>query len=355
MHEERFFELLHQFLSKNLSIEDQKELETMTKVNPKYRKIFEEIAQPKQQEIVNARIDAQIDAVFSKKAVDTAILPVRSKKSDFIKRILPYAAVLLLGLFMLPVIWKKMSNVELNEALVHCVETKKGERKNITLPDGSSIWLNNASSITYNNGFGKENRDLMLVGEAYFDVASNKELPMLITANELLIKVVGTSFNVRSYPDEEIAETYLVEGNIQLYIQKDQPHAQFLQLKPGEKIKIDQHVKPLDALQPSNNTASNKALTVSRSMIVLNPLKTSATEIAWKENIMAFDSEPFEVVASKLEKWYDVQITITNEDLKKMEISGKFKESQIEEALEVIKLTGIDFNYKRVNNQIDIY
>src|SRR4030095_9403678 len=131
---------------------------------------------------------------------------------------------------------EKTPEVVASEAM-SSVATKNGNRTKIVLPDGSQVWLNAGSNLDYNNlNFNKDVREVSLNGEAYFDVAKNAGKPFIIHTKKMDIKVLGTTFNVRSYSDEKITEAALIKGSIEVTL-KDRKDQKII-LKPNEKIII---------------------------------------------------------------------------------------------------------------------
>lgn len=351
---ERFFELIHLYLSNEITDDEQIKLDEAIQKDEKLALLFQQLTKSKALHLSSSIIEEKFITIVND-------LPVKNTIKSVIARnllrlsFLQYAAAILIAIISISLLWTNYRDSSYEQKYSNTASTNYGEQKKVTLPDGTNIWLNNKSSITYKENFGKDNRDIVLEGEAYFDVASNKEVPMFIHTKDITVKVIGTSFNIRSYIDEPLTETSLVEGKIELFIRKEDEEVTVLHVVPGEKIKIHYHPEPTVGEMRAKKDLVVKDFVISRSVFLKDSSITTPTEIAWRENTLAFDSEPFENVASKLEKWYNVHIDINKEALKHLEISGNIKEGRIEDALEIIKLTGIDFNYKRVNNHITIY
>lgn len=108
------------------------------------------------------------------------------------------------------------------------------KQSQITLPDGTKVWVNSDTKIRYSNRFNDKERNLLLEGEAYFEVAHQKQVPFKVFANGAEIKVLGTKFNVKSYPGEESVETVLVEGKVELS-RADAKQSGSVEMKPGDK------------------------------------------------------------------------------------------------------------------------
>jgi len=186
----------------------------------------------------------------------------------------------------------------------------RGEKSQLLLPDGSKVWVNSESDISYPSNFMDGNREVKLIGEAYFEVAKFESKPFTVKTNDYNIQVLGTKFNVMTYADFHRSETSLIEGKIE--IQKGE---QTISVLPGETITY------------TDNQFSIKELNVSHTT-------------RWKDNIFDFDRITFKELTTKLERWYDVDIEIKNPELNKIVYSGAFKnEETIWQVLNTIQLT----------------
>ena len=137
--------------------------------------------------------------------------------------------------------------VEVPEAYT-TVTADKGQVSKVQLPDGTKVWINSGSEISYNNFFASSHRNLKIKGEAYFDVAKNENIPMIIGCGEVNIKVTGTSFNVNSYSWKENIEVVLEEGSVELIGIAD--NRALYKLNPGNRLlfnKQDDKIKVLEA------------------------------------------------------------------------------------------------------------
>jgi len=225
------------------------------------------------------------------------------------------------------------------------VSTKNGSRTRIQLPDGSSVWLNSSSKLVYDNeNFGVGNREVSLTGEAYFDVVKNPSKPFIIHTTKMDIKVLGTAFNVKCYPGEKNTETSLIRGSIEVTL-KDRPEK--IIMKPNEKLILSTD----DIRQTKANTAQAKQAAVKAipiielSHLTIFPKDSSIVETGWVENRLVFSEETFIDLAKKMERWYGINIVITNEKLKKELLTGIFEKETIYEALKALQFT-TPFTYK---------
>ncbi|HEY8388797.1 MAG TPA: FecR domain-containing protein [Parasegetibacter sp.] len=217
--------------------------------------------------------------------------------------------------------------------------TKAGEKKSFQLPDGTNVYLNAGSSIKLIDGFNKSHREMHLVGEAYFDVVHNPQLPFIIHTIEMDVKVLGTAFNVRAYPDDDICETSLVRGSVEVLLKGMQPRT--LILKPTEKVVVD---KQLNKLQSSNVNTKRREETVRTNDFVIStlthiPQDNSVVELSWIDNRLTFSDERFEDIARKLERWYDISIQFKSEEIKEYRFTGTFDKETIQRVLEAMQLS----------------
>ena len=228
------------------------------------------------------------------------------------------------------------------------VSAAKGNRVTDTLPDGTIVWLNGNSHIEYNENFGKEKREITLYGEAFFDVAHNADVPLIVHAKTVNITVKGTAFNVKAYPEDSKVEASLIRGSIELTVKKS-PGKRIL-LHPSEKITIitDGTVGVgHDKKENSNNIPYHIAELKAESQSNLIP------EISWMQNKLVFDSERFEDIISKMEKWYDITINADNKELLEQRFSAVFEKESISEALTALQYT-YHFNFEIKDKQVFI-
>jgi ferric-dicitrate binding protein FerR (iron transport regulator) len=197
------------------------------------------------------------------------------------------------------------------------VEAPLGSRTKTYLPDGTLVWLNAGSKITYSQGFGVSDRKVKLSGEGYFEVVRNEELPFGVKTDELLVDVLGTKFNFRNYPDDKEASVGLLEGKV----------LASNNLKKGEQAE----------LLPNQQVFLNKE---SGDMRIA---KASALHTAeWTGGYLFFDEVLLPDIAKELERSYNVSITITHPDLEQLRFYGSFvrKEMSINEVLDMLASTG---------------
>lgn len=237
-------------------------------------------------------------------------------------------------------------------AVQNLVSTINGSKTKIQLPDGSQVWLNSGSKISYGNDFTGTERSVTLKGEAFFDVVKDPSRPFIIHTDAVDIKVLGTAFNVRSYPDEKVTETSLIRGSVEITLHKN-PGKKIV-LKPSEKLIVKN-----DSITMTNST-TGATIDKSQPIMVLTQVHyvdqakdSAAMETLWTRNKLVFDGETLEQVALKLERWFGVKVTIKSDHLKKTQYHAVFEEENLAEVLYALHMTG-NFNYTIRKNEVII-
>ncbi|TKG95480.1 FecR family protein [Puteibacter caeruleilacunae] len=188
----------------------------------------------------------------------------------------------------------------------------RGQVSSLTLYDGTKVWLNSESSIKYPSTFNQDNREITLVGEGLFEVTKNKEIPFVVNAGGSKIKVHGTTFDVKAYRNEDIVQTVLLEGKVEV-INDDES----VFMSPGERVQVNQQ----------NGRITKDKVDV-------------ASYTAWKGGKVYFNKEKLKDLVVRLERWYDVRFEFTDESLKELSFSGVItRNKSLDYNLYIIKLT----------------
>lgn len=228
------------------------------------------------------------------------------------------------------------------------ISTRLGSKSQVKLPDGSIVWLNSGSKLVYPKEFGKTMREVSLTGEGYFDVVKNKDVPFIINTKSIRIKVLGTIFNVKAYPEDKQTETSLIKGRIEVTI-KNRPDDKII-LSPNEKLIVENAIVEI---------AKKQKLTEVLPAVSINKLKfitpdSTVAENQWVENKLVFRDETFEELALMMERWYNVKIEIQTASLKSTRMNGNFEKETVDQAIEALKLI-IPFKTIQKGNTIIIY
>lgn len=211
------------------------------------------------------------------------------------------------------------------------VMTRPGSRTRLVLPDGTTVLLNASSKLTYENDFREKERRVYLDGEAFFDVAKDESRPFIINTPAMSVKVLGTSFNVRSYTGDGKAEAVLIRGKIEVQV-KNRPQERYL-LSSYEKLSL---TEPPALKKPGREITAPKALTISS--VNFWGQDSTVAETAWIDNRLIFSGETLADLAVRMERWFDVRITVTGTRLQQFRMTGSFRNETLEEALKAISL-----------------
>jgi len=241
----------------------------------------------------------------------------------------------------------------ISSSSISTVTTRAGSRMQLKLPDGSKVFINSSSNLSYDKDFGKKLREVTLEGEAYFDVVKDPEHPFIIHTKVVDVKVLGTEFNVKAYPEDKVTETSLIRGSVELTVKNR--NNEKIHLKPNEKSVVSNStVVNEEPATPSKFHIQPKKEILSVQQITFDRIDSSVIETSWVQNKLVFqENETFKEVALKMERWYGVHISFENEQLANTHIYGSFTTETISEALQALK-EGFKFNYKINGNEIII-
>jgi ferric-dicitrate binding protein FerR (iron transport regulator) len=192
-----------------------------------------------------------------------------------------------------------------------------GARVSFILPDGSTGWLNGGSSLNFPSQFKDKHRTVELSGEAYFDVVKDKEKPFTVVTNKIKVRAYGTAFNVMAYPDDQNTEVTLETGSIGIFNENEFIREKLLDiLTPGERIVY------------VNETGRFK-----KDQVIVDQYTS------WKEGKLVFRNEPMTKVVEKLNRWYNVNIIISDPRLKSYTYRATFIDESLDEILKIFQLT----------------
>lgn len=231
------------------------------------------------------------------------------------------------------------------------IATKNGSNTQLKLPDGSVVWLNAGSKLNYDKINDTGLREVYLTGEGFFDIVKNPRRPFIIHTSSIDIKVLGTKFNVKAYPDDKTVETSLIRGSVEVTV-KNRPEEKYL-LKPNQKLVL------MNEAYVEKTAAEHPALPAKAPVIFIRQLSyikgdTAAVETSWVRNKLVFEDEPFADMAKRMGRWYDVEFEFRNKTIEEERINVAFDGETLVQALDYLKLIA-RFNYKVEGKKVMIF
>lgn len=257
----------------------------------------------------------------------TARIKRNSQRKLFVN-ITKYAAIALILITSTVLATLHLSDIVMDSTM-NTLYVPAGQRAQITLQDGTEVWLNAQSTLKYPSRFSKKNREVEIIGEAFFDVAKDKNRPFIVSTQYIDMEVLGTQFNVYSYPGAGYIQTELIEGSLRVYGTDNESEG--IILKPDEQVVIR-----------GNN------------MIIGNI--SDPDHILWKNGIYSFNNERLIVILEKLQLYYDVKIIVGDPEIFNVRYTGKFRQRDgIDEILRIIqKIQPFKIERDRDNNIITL-
>ena len=220
-----------------------------------------------------------------------------------------------------------------HKTTMHTLYTERGVKGFILLPDSSRVWLNSDSKITYPEEFNGKTRNVTISGEAYFEVQKDSLHPMIVMTNKnFSLEVLGTSFNIKSYDNEDNAMATLYTGSIKMhYRDVNTSKISTIKLKPNETFNYTPklaEVKQFISLKPENDKA-------------------------WKDGALVFEDTPMPEVIKMLERWHGTKFIVKNDEIYQYKLSAVFTSESIVQIMEIMKLI-MPIKYSCKNNVVTL-
>jgi len=269
------------------------------------------------------------------------------------KQIIRVAAVFILSALigsLLTYLIIKNNQAELKKGGLVCVYAPKGSKAMTVLPDGTQVWLNAGSNLSYNIGsYDQINREVTLIGQGFFKVMHNPQKPFVVSAKNLKIKALGTEFDIKAYPEENTIETILVKGIVKVE-GKDQKKQDFaITMSPKQKVTFYAGKALIEKAVLTNPTnidekklrqikLENPPSSTSVKPLIDDVVKTDLYT-SWKDDRWVFEGEEIGNLAILLERRFNISIVFNCEELKHYKFTGIFQQETLEQILKVLKLT----------------
>ncbi len=300
-------------LEGELSLQEQYELANWVKENNDNARYYTEIKDVWESSHLDASAIADTKQEWKKFKTNIQSVSIKSTlKHKKLLRIWQTAAaivVIMLSALSFYTFYQPNDN---NKVLMVRTVVPSGEKSKLELPDGTQVWINSASVLTYNTDYGRYNREVHLDGEAYFEVTKSEDLPFKVLTKDCEVKVLGTKFNVMAYTASPLTETSLLEGKVDISLfngintEITQGQLVYANDQTGELHVVDANVQNI---------------------------------ICWKDNILKFDNTPLIEVIEKLSKWYGVKIDLKNSELlAQKRFTFTVKSESLSELLNIVKL-----------------
>ena len=315
MKEEQYLLLIYKYHLKTISDSDQITLQNWLKEKPEHQVILEEtkkVLDFSKEFGKDYRPDPRLGFKMFKSAISLERNhSVKSINLSFIARL---AAVIVLAATLILIFYSQsQQGIEIAE-----LETYVGEKTEVTLPDGSRIWLNQSSKISYSMEYPE--RQVQLEGEAYFEVAKHGGQPFIIYSGNAKTEVLGTSFNIKNYDSDEKIEVIVVTGRV-AFSAGNNANKKKVVLDPG-----------------------SKAVLVKEQNKIIESINDDPNFLSWKTNELLFDNSPLEKVLNTLENHYGISFQVKDNGAMICPFTGTFKDASIEEIIRVLSYS-MDINF----------
>lgn len=348
--EQYFFDLLSLKLSGDATEAQLEELYSILSANPSLQFLYDQMIEPVYcPKVASSRADQayashyvkmQLNGMFE--ASEQEPMEEKNDGNPFLKASkLAFMGLAVVTFAFIFIYYSRSLDTKIvkNADFINEIATKRGSKSFIKLPDGSKVWLNTDSRVTYMNFAAGKTREVTLEGEAFFDVAHDSSRPFIIHSGKVNIKVLGTSFNVRNYPQDNELETSLIKGKIEVSL--DSRPEDIIILKPTEKLIISKEDEIIST-KKIESPAENKVVLTSITYVKNDSL---VAETSWLNDKLVFVNQPLEKIAMDLERKYAISITFKDPQVKQYRYTGIFENVSLEKVFELIKYSK-NINYK---------
>jgi ferric-dicitrate binding protein FerR (iron transport regulator) len=347
-HSQEFENIIVRFLMDDASEEDIDRLRTRIESDAEFKRHFEQIRDTWQRIELEKELDTERIRRDMRKVMSQTTDVQR--KSKYLAPLLDHwifkaAAIFIVGFFAAWLTFNLFTSSPTPSTVYNTIETPRGSSSVIQLSDGSKITLNAASTLRYPEKFSKRHRQVYLEGEAYFEIAKDAKRQFVVKTPGISVRVFGTSFNIKNYPDENSVETTLVEGSISLYKTNDlgEQVGKEIEMKPDQQV-IFYRQNEIEAEKADVQEEEEAATKPMKPKLMLAKRIDTERYTSWKDGQLIIESEPLYKLAQMLERRYDVTIHFEEEKIKQYRFTGVIDKETIEQVMSAIKLaSSIDY------------
>jgi ferric-dicitrate binding protein FerR (iron transport regulator) len=275
--------------------------------------------------------------------------PKTPKYISYLRIAASWIIIFMLGSLVTYLVLDKKS---VKEAAITEVFAPLGAKSRVLLPDGTVLWLNAGSKLTYSNTFNVKDRVVDLSGEAFFHVKTNKAKPFIVKTSDIIVRALGTKFNVKAYPDEKTITATLEEGKIDVQVTNSSKKQGKIILKPNENVVFHKEGFIQTNIQ-EDKKVSQKPVVSEQNVEIQENIKTELYT-SWKEDRWIIESEPLSSLIPKLERRFNLKICFTDKELTKYKFTGTFKNETAEQIMNALRFTA-PVDYKITKDTISLY
>jgi hypothetical protein len=340
-------ELLVKYLTGEASVEERDIARKWINESPAHQKYFEELRDIYRLTKMSQKPSgfdrqagwARIKAGYYQALYSGKLERPKSLKTKIINLWLPVAASIIIAFLVGFYADKKLNRLGSfkNPVVYNEITVPLGAKSQVALSDGTKVWLNAGSKLKYPAEFSGDSREVYLEGEAFFDVTHIKHKIFIVKTSSLNVKVYGTQFNVKSYPEENVIQTTLIRGSVE--IEKAGKSKQTVLLKPNQTATF--YKKEIDTVHVASK--QTKKLQENSTEITPDIYITSKSNnqpiISWKDPKWVIIGEELGNLSVKLERRYNVRIVFEDESLKKYKFTGNLMNETFEQVLKIIQLS----------------
>lgn len=316
------YELIAKYFKNECDATELKEFEIWRKMSESNEMILEELLDEwlliHDKEKTYPDKDHVWEKVSQQVKPEKIMLPVRNRRIGWSIAGIAASVALLIGIASTFFIQRNLQHKYQSEQIT-VISALPGQKTNLTLPDGTQVWLNSDSRISYSANFNNQSREISLEGEAFFDVTKNPDKKFIVNTNDMKVTVLGTAFDIMAYPEDSDIRVSLLRGKVAL---SDQTNHYLGELHPNQLAVISK--KDMKCIWYDNNDAEIFS--------------------SWIQNKLIFDHSDIHEVIAKLERWYGVEIDFTNPD-ERQKYSFTVKIESLPEILNLFnKITPISYS-----------